>query len=632
MDEVAQPKMRYRIARIIEAFTRIYPDNRYVVTSRIKGYSDSARLAEAYAVAKVRDFDRNDMQRFITHWNRAVEAVLAGEDNTTSRKKAQKQSAVLLKAIDANDRVRELAVNPLLLTVIALVQRYRAKLPERRTELYDEAVEVLLGKWDEAKGLECKEDDLDAGDCRSLLEPIALFMMEQRRREIDAETLHCLLAQRFRSSTLDDNQAEKNAARFLTRINERSGLMTERGQGIYSFSHLTFQEHLAARAIAGRKDYISYTLARIHQSWWREVILLEAGCLGAQSPERVTDLIQAVIHHKKEPQPFYNLVLAADCLRDVGRARTTGDLWRQVRQRLQTVFERPLTKNSRVGHFLQAMRIQPRITDVIENRALAAEALARMESNIPGTRPAFWRLPWGEPVWVEIPAGDFYMGEGDEQHKLFLETFLMAKTPVTNAQYYLFVQDTGHQVPKHWSDGRPPRDLTSHPVRYVAFRDALAYCRWLAEKTGRSITLPSEAQWEKAARGQDKRIYPWGDEWDSARCNNYELELNQTTPVGIFPEGQSPYGCLDMAGNVWEWTCTLWGKDWDKPDFTYPYDPDDGREDINTDDGTSRVLRGGSWSPYSLYARCAFRFRLLPDFWDVDLGFRVSVSPITSAI
>jgi formylglycine-generating enzyme required for sulfatase activity/energy-coupling factor transporter ATP-binding protein EcfA2 len=632
MDEVAKTAIRRRIARIIERFTRCYPDNRYVVTSRVKGYTDSVRLGETYAVAKVRDFSREDMKQFLTHWNRAVEAVLAGGDTESSRKKARRQSRALLAAIDGNDRVRELAVNPLLLTVIALVQRYRAKLPERRTELYEEAVEVLLGKWDAAKGMKCTQDELDAGDCRSLLEPVALAMMEQRRREIDAEALHHHLTQQFCSTATNNRRAEKRAERFLARINERSGLVTERGQGTYSFSHLTFQEHLAARAVADRKDYIDYTLKRIADSWWREVVLLMAGYLSTQGRQRATDLIRAVMDHKEEPEPYHNLVLAADCLRDVGQVRVTGDLWQQVKIRLKTAFELPLRKTGVIGRVLQTIRVQPTIDQVLQGRALAAEALARIDSNTPGTRPAFWRLPRGEPVWVEVPAGKFYMGEDGEQHQLHLEAFLIAKTPITNAQYDLFVRDAGHSAPDYWADGRPPRGLESHPVVYVTWNDAMAYCDWLSRKMEKSITLPSEAQWEKAARGKDKRIYPWGDEWEPGKCNSSELGLGQTTPVGIFPEGRSPYGCLDMSGNVWEWTRSLWGKGWGSPEFKYPYNPADGRENTAVKKELLRVLRGGSWNTYRNLARCSYRSRVYPRCRYDDSGFRVAVSPISSGL
>ena len=131
-------------------------------------------------------------------------------------------------------------------------------------------------------------------------------------------------------------------------------------------------------------------------------------------------------------------------------------------------------------------------------------------------------------------------------------------------------------------------------------------CQWLAEVTGKPYRLPSEAEWGKGARGGDGRIWPWGNQWDAERCNSWEGGKRDTTSVGAYPQGASPYGLLDMAGNVWEWTCSLWGKGLE-PSFKYPYDPADGREDLNAPDSVLRVLRGGSWLVYLVVARCASR-------------------------
>jgi formylglycine-generating enzyme required for sulfatase activity len=224
-------------------------------------------------------------------------------------------------------------------------------------------------------------------------------------------------------------------------------------------------------------------------------------------------------------------------------------------------------------------------------------------------------------VWVEIPAGEFWMG-GEQYshekpvHKVHLERYWMAKTPVTNAQYRLFVEATGRKAPMHWENGKIPRGLENHPVVNVTWHDALAYCRWLSEVIGKPISLPSEAEWEKAARGaKDKREYPWGNTFAKDKCNSEESGIKGTTPVGKYsPAGDSPFGCADMVGNVWEWTRSLWGKDWQKPEFKYLYDPHDGREKLEAADNVRRVLRGGAFNNSRSYARCAYRD------WDLPLS------------
>ncbi len=252
-----------------------------------------------------------------------------------------------------------------------------------------------------------------------------------------------------------------------------------------------------------------------------------------------------------------------------------------------------------------------------------------------------------EPEMILIPAGEFLMGsdprkdkraDDDEQpqHTLYLPDYYLAKTPVTQAQYAAFVQATGHRAPNvnenwaepyNWSRSTPPRGKENHPVVLVSWRDAVAYCNWLAEITGKLYRLPSEAEWEKGARGSDGRIYPWGNRWDAKRCNTSEGGKVGTTPVGAYPQGASPDGLLDMAGNVWEWTRSLWGEDLSKPSFRYPYDTADGRESLDAPNGIGRVLRGGSWHYGRRGARCACRDRSNPDLRNRIVGFRVSASP-----
>ena len=195
----------------------------------------------------------------------------------------------------------------------------------------------------------------------------------------------------------------------------------------------------------------------------------------------------------------------------------------------------------------------------------------------------------------------------------------------------------------------------------VTWYDARRFCDFLTLTwrgvlpKGFVVTLPSEAEWEKAARGGERipvdyewvtahqltekldtllccpqmpnpfpaRPYPWGESFDLDKANT-ESTIGETSAIGCYPMGFSPYGCEDMSGNVWEWTRSLWGKDWEKPDFAYPYDPDDRkREDLNTTNDELRVVRGGSWDDGRDFARCASRHGIPPDLRLGDLGFRV---------
>src|SRR5262245_23340348 len=187
---------------------------------------------------------------------------------------AVQQTAHLMEAIRSNPRVRELAINPLMLTVIALVHRDRVKLPERRAELYAEAVDVLLGKWDEARGVEeaviLDGQAFDTTDRRLLLQTLAFQMHEKGQKEISLDAVQAGVKHAFINKTRDTRAAEQAAERFLTVIKERTGLLVEAGPGVYRFSHLTFQEYLVAVVIAERDDFLSYMLTRAPDPFWRE--------------------------------------------------------------------------------------------------------------------------------------------------------------------------------------------------------------------------------------------------------------------------------------------------------------------------------------------------------------------------
>jgi len=270
-----------------------------------------------------------------------------------------------------------------------------------------------------------------------------------------------------------------------------------------------------------------------------------------------------------------------------------------------------------------------------------------------------WHLPDDEMFgFVQVPDGPFRMGSNrdedpladpdevwpdtrDGQGLLHVPQFYMARYPVTVAQYRVFVEDTGHSaVPSLW------RGLPEHPVSSVSWHEALAYCQWLEAlfrethtapdslrrclSRGWHLTLPSEAEWEKAARGTDGRIYPWRNAIDPDRANYANTGLGRTSLVGAYPRGSSPYGTLDMSGNVWEWTRSLWGEDARETSYPYPYRPDDGRENLAAPDNVHRVMRGGSFSNAENFLRAAKRDWNYPYVRINYIGFRAVVSPFSS--
>ncbi len=236
-----------------------------------------------------------------------------------------------------------------------------------------------------------------------------------------------------------------------------------------------------------------------------------------------------------------------------------------------------------------------------------------------------------------IPAGKFVIGEGNQQHNLTLPEYQIGKYLLTNAEYAVFIEIGGYQErcwwtepgwqvkekenwtePSSWRDSRSNRP--NQPVSGVSWYEAVAYCRWRSAETGQQVRLSTEAEWEKAARGTDGRIYPWGNEFDAAQLNMKlgHQQVNNKTPVGIYPNGRSPYGLYDCAGNVDEWCATKWHK--------YPYRIKEEWNNSFLEEANGRVLRGGSWEfNDERFVRCTFRSWNDPYNRDYSYSFRVVV-------
>lgn len=222
-----------------------------------------------------------------------------------------------------------------------------------------------------------------------------------------------------------------------------------------------------------------------------------------------------------------------------------------------------------------------------------------------------------EPETVLIPAGPFWMGSDDgpeherPRHQVILSAYHIGKYPVTNAQFAEYMRQSGRVVAPElgWTGQWPSVEQEQYAVSGVTWNEALAYCNWLSQITGHTYTLPNEAQWEKATRGVDGRIYPWGEAWETGRCNHQSAT---TAPVDQFP-AQSIYGCYDLVGNGREWTASLWGERLTTPDPRYHYPwYDDSRNDLAAHDQIRRIWRGSAASDPQQQCRCTARGAQLP--------------------
>jgi formylglycine-generating enzyme required for sulfatase activity len=245
------------------------------------------------------------------------------------------------------------------------------------------------------------------------------------------------------------------------------------------------------------------------------------------------------------------------------------------------------------------------------------------------------------PIMITIPEGEFYMGTSNDQiyhlfnradwaqdwldkdlflveqpyHTVNLPAFEIARFPITNQEYHQFVWDSGYRAPRAWFGLHFPSDQENNPVAGVSRKDSLEYIKWLNKTLGQNYRLPNEGEWEKAARGLDGRIYPWGNEFDPWRCNSAESGKHKTSPIGGYsPGGDSQYGVSDVIGNVWEWTSSYL--------VPYPFNPEEPADKSNL----RCVVRGGAWYYSQKMARCACREGVLPEYVSNNLGFRLARS------
>ncbi len=628
--EADEDRARTHLIQAMEAFARPLDQCRIIITCREYAYrqTDAWRLPEAvFPVVELDLFRNEQIQAFTRTWYRQT-----GPPKGWNEKRCDDEATKLYQAVSSLDHLKELAQYPLLLTLMAQVHGRDGYLPQDRADLYDRAVKLLLSHWEnrivrDADGGCTVEPGLvmklgvRAEVLRQALERVALAAHTRQEMQTDNRSGCADIAREDLRQELADGLGGglDRAEEVIRYIRNRAGLLHARDNRTFAFPHRTFQEYLAASAIIARSDFEDFLGACIRrdQAWWQEVFLLAAGAL-RKTPKFIYYMVDTLLPDEVDQAPMDAATVSYAQL--AARAMSETDFIKHVSAEQKGATGRYAKIHQRVQNWLiTAMQADDTLSP--QERCEAGNALNWVGD--PRFNPEKWFLPDDDDLgFVEIPAGPFLMGsdenkdsdaDDDEfpEHTVDLSVYAIARFPVTVAQFRAFVKDSGYEADEDYK-----RSPDNHPVVWVSWDDATAYCEWLTEKldNGTVITLPTEAQWEKAARGTDGKIYPWGDKIDANRANYTDTGIRTTSPVGCFPNGNSEYGLVDVSGNVWEW-CQDWFGEYPDEPVVDPKGPSDGE---------FRVLRGGCWFFDGRFVRSADRFRDEPGFRDDLTGFRLA--------
>ncbi len=688
LDEIADPACAPQINHALQAFVlrhSTHPATRFIVTCRTLSYEDPGWQLAGWVKHELAPFNEAKIRQFIETWYDEILRLDPARRAYQENKRAKLLSYLLPG--DPN-RLLEFASNPLVLTSLAAAHADKSDLPETRVLIYQECLDHLLTHWAIEPGLTTGKfqihrllDSLQIPQqaLEHILQEIAYRAhTTQPEKPTTKNAYPCtLIPEELLSPILLTRLGSAEKVQIaLVYFRQPNGILTVHRVSLpknippdgsptydYAFLHPAMQEYLAAVHLANKADLGFEARHHISRSIrWREVLLLlgEYICYREADDHRMDAILNALA-----PAPLPQEGLTPDEWRAIWMAGELLHIYRRT-------FPQRAQEHKHIPRGLVNLLQARGASRPASERAASGDVLDLLGD--PRFRPDAWYLADEALLgFLLIPDGPFYMGsdllndpaarESEQpQHEISLPAYYIARHLVTVAQFKAFVEDSGYQLANTLSlNGR-----LSHPVVYVSWQDAMRYCEWLTEKlkemasrrikdwvmseTGRYFweglengglvaALPSEAEWEKAARGAissskeedtDHRsaIYPWGNEFDTNKANTAETGLGTTSPVGCFTMGASPYGVLDMAGNVWEWTRTLWGTEFAQSSFFYPYNPSDGRENLYSAANVLRVIRGGSFFYHSWHTRISSRGRSLPPELDWDIGFRVAVTAL----
>jgi formylglycine-generating enzyme required for sulfatase activity len=512
----------------------------------------------------------------------------------------------MISDIVFHEHVSIFTQNPLLLAAVCVLYLVGGRIPEQRADLYDRIVENLL--WRRF------HDPAEPGKVNEVQEFLMLLAFEMQKKNLKTFEVGDGLDVLKNIISQNDEQAhvyQRRIHHLFNEIEHNCGLFNRLSGGEIEFTHLTFQEFMAAKHIVYMEiDYKDF----LENDWWAETILLYTGLLSLEMRKRSNDVVEEILKAKQEDEKIKRRLwlLGSKALRDFQPSKRDDKVVTLAREKLYELIE----SNASLEERFEAGEIVGALGDL--------------------------RIKTDNMVLVK--GGKFIRGsyeydadaypEEKPLREIYLDDFVISKYQVTNEEFKEFVDDGGYgearkimwseegwrwreeneiSEPFFWQDRR--WNALNFPVVGISWFEAEAYANWLSERTGQRYRLPTEAEWEKAARGTKGLKYPWGDEFDRNLCNSWESELRRTSPVEIYPKGKSPYDCFDMAGNVLEW-CSDWYND------NYYANSLD-RNPKGPSDGADRVIRGGGWAGDAGGCRSATRFLSFPRFRDFFLGFRI---------
>ena len=665
LDEIRDaPARRAVLKGAVAEFAAMEAQCQVVVTSRPYAYAAGARWRlpdDEFVVVDLAPFGQAQIEAFNKAWYTRV----MGPRRDWSTEQCELRAARLSRTILARPHLQRLAESPLLLTLMAQVDSSgtEAMLPNNRAELYRQTVDLLLARWENRIQLDDNPaadvpdeqilwlDGLPTQELRDILAKLAYdghrAQGQQDQQTADDGPAVEIRYEQLRDALLVRFDSLARVEEIIIYIQHRTGLLVDKGEGVFTFPHRTYQEYLAGQHLQNTFGWQARLIKHVREApdWWREVFLLSAASMTVA--DSIQFLVQALlpVDQKLTQRNVPWVMIAAQALVETNFGYYVALEQQQKAQEPQEAAaegEGFTAFYQRVQNWLKAALVAEAVLPP-QTRAEAGRWLAQLGDDRPGVGidPATG-LP--DIVWsAEIPAGTYTIG-GDKQawlgfdkrEVLIKQPYCLARYPVTYAQFQCFV-DAPDFDDERWWRGMPgnAKELreqasrfTNHPRDMVSWYQAMAFCRWLTARlhTGElpagaltgdvrqyEITLPHEYEWEVAARWPNsdaaRRLYPWGAEFDAAKANMAEGGIRQTTAVGIYPAGRNAaLELYDLSGNVGEWCRNKY----------------DNPED-EAADSAWRMLRGGSWGDDADSARTAFRYARTPAARNYDVGFRLVV-------